>query len=93
MESRLDTGLIIGHAYSVTDCRMVSVSHHSLNRALCCNDVIMSAMSSEITRLTIVYSTFYLGADQRKHQMETFSVSLAFVSCIIKTNKYDGWFS
>ena len=32
------------------------------------NDVIMSAMSSQITTLTIVYSTVYLGADQRKHQ-------------------------
>ena len=36
------------------------------------NDVIMSAMASQITSLTIVYS----GADQRKHQS---SVSLAFV--------------
>ena len=29
------------------------------------NDVIMSAMASEITSLTIVYSTVYSGADQR----------------------------
>ena len=39
-------------------------------------DVIMSAMASQITSLTIVYWTFYSGADQRKHQN---SVSLAFV--------------
>ena len=40
------------------------------------NDVIMSAMASQITSLTIVYSTVYSGADQRKHQN---SASLAFV--------------
>ena len=32
------------------------------------NDVIMSTMASQITILTIVYSTVYSGADQRKHQ-------------------------
>ena len=32
------------------------------------NDVIMGVMASEITSLTIVYSTVYSGADQRKHQ-------------------------
>ena len=31
-----------------------------------CNDVIMGAMASQITSLTVVYSTLYLGADQRK---------------------------
>ena len=39
-------------------------------------DVIMSAMASQITSLTIVYSTVYSGADQRKHQR---SALLAFV--------------
>ena len=39
-------------------------------------DVIMGAMASQITSLTIVYSTVYSGADQRKHQN---SASLAFV--------------
>ena len=39
-------------------------------------DVIMSTMASQITSLTIVNSTFYSGADQRKHQS---SASLAFV--------------
>ena len=38
-------------------------------------DVIMGAMASQITSLTIVYSTVYSGADQRKHQS---SASLAF---------------
>ena len=36
----------------------------------------MGTMASEITSFTIVYSTFYLGPDQRKHQS---SASLAFV--------------
>ena len=40
------------------------------------NDVTMSAMESQITSLTVVYSTVYSGADQRKHQS---SASLAFV--------------
>ena len=40
------------------------------------NDVIMSTMASQITSLTIVYSTVYSGADQRKYQS---SASLAFV--------------
>ena len=40
------------------------------------NCIIMSAMASRITSLTIVYSTIYSGVDQRKHQS---SVSLAFV--------------
>ena len=35
----------------------------------------MGAMASQITSLTIVYATVYLGADQRKHQS---SASLAF---------------
>ena len=42
-----------------------------------CNDVIMNAMASRITSLTIVYSSVDPGADQRKHQS---SVPLAFVS-------------
>ena len=40
------------------------------------SDVIMSTMASQITSLTIVYSTVYSGADQRKHQS---SASLTFV--------------
>ena len=39
-------------------------------------DVIMGMMASQITSLTIVYSTVYSGADQRIHQS---SASLAFV--------------
>ena len=43
------------------------------------NDVIMGAMASQITSLTIVYPTVYSGTDQRKHQS---SASLAFVGGI-----------
>ena len=38
----------------------VAVSNHY-------NDVMMDAMAFQTTRLTIVYSTVYSGADQRKH--------------------------
>ena len=40
------------------------------------NEVMMSTMASQITSLTIVYSTVYSSTDQRKHQS---SASLAFV--------------
>ena len=55
---------------------------HSNFIRLCClavlhyNDVIMSVISSQITSLTIVYSTVYSAVDQRKHQSPA---SLAFV--------------
>ena len=45
------------------------IAHH-------CSDVMMDAMGSQIRSLTIIYSTVYSGADQRKHQS---SASLAFV--------------
>ena len=45
------------------------IAHH-------CSDVMMDAMGSQIRSLTIVYSTVYSGADQRKYQS---SASLAFV--------------
>ena len=40
------------------------------------NDVIMSVVGSQITSLTIVYSTVYSGSGERKHQSST---SLPFV--------------
>ena len=48
---------------------LVVRSHHY-------GDVIMGPITSQITSLTIVYSTVYSDADQRKHQS---SASLAFV--------------
>ena len=47
-------------------------------------DVIMTTMGSQITSLTVVYSTVYSDADQRKHQS---SASLAFVWGI----QWDRW--
>ena len=44
-------------------------------------DVIMGTIASQITILTIVYSTVYSDADQRKHQS---SASLAFVRGIYR---------
>ena len=49
---------------------------HSAVEAYHYDDVIMSAIASQITSLTIVYSIVYSDADQRKHQS---SASLAFV--------------
>ena len=43
------------------------------------DDVIMMAIASQITSLTIVYSAVYSGPHQRKHQS---SASLAFVQGI-----------
>ena len=47
---------------------LISITHY--------NDVIMGMIASQITSLTIIYSTVYSGTDQRKQQS---SASLAFV--------------
>ena len=52
-------------------CGQVEIYH--------CSDVIMSAMVSQITGISIVFSTVYSGADLRKHRSLT---SLAFVRWI-----------
>ena len=61
-------------------CGCLSASEVSLEyRAKSANhysDVIMGSIVSQITSLTIVYSSVYSDADQRKHQS---SASLAFV--------------
>ena len=51
----------------------IFISHFSWSHY---SDGIMGAVASQITSLTIVYSTVHAGADQRKHQS---SASLAFV--------------
>ena len=51
------------------------------------DDVIMGAIASQITRLTIVYSIVYSDADQRKHQS---SASLAFVWGIHRGHRNGG---
>ena len=53
---------------SITEIRPQFVCHYG--------DVKMGAIASQITSLTIVYSTVYADADQRKHQSPA---SLAFV--------------
>ena len=60
---------------------MVSVVSPSVFPSFCLHygDVIMNTMASQITSLTIVYSTIYSGAVQRKHQS---SASQAFVRWI-----------
>ena len=67
---RTDTrNLLTVQEYGHYSC-MCTVSHEHYN------DVIMIAMASQITSLTIVGSTICSAADQRKHQS---SASLAFV--------------
>ena len=54
-------------------CNVSPLSHVHVKHY---DDVTMTTMASQITSLTIVYSTVYSGAYQRKHQS---SASLAFV--------------
>ena len=54
--------------YSISIPYIFAITHY--------NDVIMGTIASQITSLTIVYSTVYSDADQRKHESST---SLAFV--------------
>ena len=60
-------------------CFLLEINYHY-------NDVIMTPMASQITSLTVVYSTVYSDGDQRKHQS---SASLAFVRGIHR----DRWIS
>ena len=66
--------LILGHVTQYDNpyliCIAMEMPEYCTKRSICSHydDVIMSAMASQITSLTIVYSTVYSGADQRKHQ-------------------------
>ena len=63
----------VSHDYTKNSwCDHKKTKHHD-------NDVIMNTMASQITSLTIVYSSLYSGADQRKHRS---SASLAFAKGI-----------
>ena len=64
--------MIISLTKMHSTCSLQNVTHFAQHY----NDVIMNPMASQITSVAIVYSTVYLGADQRKHQS---SASLAFV--------------
>ena len=69
------------HQVAHIDCSAPSGKQHEPLTGVCvivthyC-DVIMGSVPSQFTSLTIVYSTVYSDADQRKHQS---SASLAFV--------------
>ena len=63
---------IISQWTQVSICSTQSISELLVHY----NDVIMSAIPSHMTRLTIVHSIVYSDADQRKHQS---CASLAFV--------------
>ena len=54
----------------------IVIVQDNVRRTIHYSDVIMGTIASHITSLTIVISTVYSDADQRKHQS---SVSLAFV--------------
>ena len=70
----------ISAAFMATDFKQISKASlwndFPIIRWFHYNDVIMTTMASQITSLTVVYSTVYSVADQRKHQS---SASLAFV--------------
>ena len=67
--SQLRRRFVSGQHDSAEECMGHSDQDHY-------NEVIMGAIASQITSLTIVYSIVYSDADQRKHQS---SASLAFV--------------
>ena len=62
------------HADSIMNRVSCSIWHNTAPHHY--DDVTMTTLASQITSLTIVYSTVYSGAHQRKHQS---SASLAFV--------------
>ena len=66
---RLWSNILVSNRYLIhVNLRVCAIWHY--------DDVIMSAIASQITSLTIVYSTVYPGPDQSQHQS---SASLAFV--------------
>ena len=65
------------HPATMHDRLINHIQHHFvMTQAACYGDVRMGAIASQITSLTVVYSTVYSDADQRKHQ---YPASLATV--------------
>ena len=65
--------------YRVISCLSLATGNWTAAYVTCLfhyNDIIMGLMASQVTSLTVVFSTVYSGADQGKHQS---SASLAFV--------------
>ena len=69
--------LLVDFVFHLPSCKCFSIHY---------TDVIMTTMASQITSLTVVYSTVYSDADQGKHQS---SAPLAFVWGI----HWDRWIS
>ena len=65
--------MVIEH---ITTPTFLGIYPGTTNTSFNYSDVRMGAIAPQITSLTIVYSTVYSDADQRKHQS---SASLAFV--------------
>ena len=78
--------LLSAHTHSMAG----GANLHRFQQKLHYSDVMMGAMASQINSLTIVYSTVYSGADQRKHRS---SASLAFARGIHRwlVNFPDQW--
>ena len=56
------------------------------------SDVIMGAMASQITSLTIVYPNVYSGADERKHQSSASLAALLQLQLHSRLNTWLQWF-
>ena len=73
------------YIHNGTPCKMTRNATPKWHKLCHYNDVMMTTMASQITSLTVVYSTVYSDADQRKHQS---SASLAFVWGIHRTGEF-----
>ena len=76
MSVKENDSLNMSWVYKVAGWRVHTLSKNNHLTKLHYDDVMMGAIVSQITSFTIVYSTVYSDADQRKHQS---SASLAFV--------------
>ena len=74
--TNLRTFRSLRHDLFAVTLHLVTPNHRKVWLSRHYDDVIMGAIAHQTTSLTIVYSTVYSGADQRKHQS---SASLAFV--------------
>ena len=73
------TSIPISHCNRVPILSFSNHRHNNENIFMHYNDVIMGTIAFQITSLTIIYSTVYSDADERKYQS---SASLAFVRWI-----------
>ena len=63
------TTTLLCHLTNTSDLKTTDIELQQINKKYNhYGDVIMSTIAFQITSLTIVYSTVYSGADQRKHQ-------------------------